>query len=333
MIRIKDIAEMAGVSTTTVSNVIHGNTKKVSPANVVRIQEILEQTDYIPSMGARLLAGKKSNIIGVIVGEYAETSRPHITDPFLSTILGAIENEIYIHNYYMFFHQANSPEDIRLLVSKWNVDGIITIGLSEEDNLEVQKHRETSMVSIDVYYGKKSITNIGLDDYGGGYQMGKYILGRGLEKILFLADNDNGVDHYRWLGVRNAMQEAGVDQIEECHIILPSQREQRFHAHKKNLQLYRQSNALFFASDFYAVEGISMLQEDGIRVPADISVAGFDDNFLAMTIRPALTTVRQDIEKKGKLAVDSLLKLLGGEQVAESDLILPIEIVVRDTVK
>lgn len=332
MIRIKDIAELAGVSTTTVSNVIHGNTKKVSPDNIERIQALLEKTGYIPSMGARMLAGKCSNIIGVITDEYKEKGRRHITDPFLSAILGAVESEIYENGYYMFYHQAENPENIRQLVSTWNVDGIITIGITEKDNLELHRYQSTPIVSIDNYYEEKEVVNIGLDDYGGGWCMAEYILAQGFEGLCFLADNDVGVDHMRWLGVRDAMVKAGTENPHAYHIILPRDRNLRERLHKENLSMYLRCGALFFASDFYAVEGMSLFQEQGIRIPADLSVAGFDDNFLATTIKPELTTVRQDIEAKGRLAVKSLVSLIRQEGVTNPEIRLPVELIVRKTV-
>lgn len=333
MVRIKDIAEMAGVSTATVSNVIHGNTKKVSPATVEKIQEIMKRVDYVPSMGARMLAGKKSNIIGVIVGITRTKSMHHITDPFLSTILGAMEGEIYEHGYYMIFHQTKSTADINRLVSKWNVDGVITIGLSESENLILQKNMESPLISVDVYYKEDSVVNIGLDDFTGGYEMTKYLLSRGCRKIVFLADNDAGVDHERFLGYCKALEETEGEELEKLHEILPVSRDERLNFHSQNLEIYKNSDALFFASDYYAVEGVFFLQENGLDVPKDISVAGFDDNFLASMNRPALTTVHQNIEDKGVKAVRRLIELISGAPVSERNLKLPVKLKIRNTVK
>ena len=87
MVRIKDIAKEAGVSPTTVSNVIHGNTKKVSKANIDKIQRILEKNQYIPSMSALMLAENRSRLIGVLIGEREGKRRSIASDPFTSVIL------------------------------------------------------------------------------------------------------------------------------------------------------------------------------------------------------------------------------------------------------
>ena len=84
MVRIKDIAKEAGVSATTVSNVIHGNTKKVSKANIEKIQRILEEHQYIPSMSALMLAENRSRLIGVLIGGVGGKRRSIAQDPFTS---------------------------------------------------------------------------------------------------------------------------------------------------------------------------------------------------------------------------------------------------------
>ena len=104
MVRIKDIAKEAGVSPTTVSNVIHGNTKKVSKSNIDKIQKILEEHQYIPSMSALMLAQNRSRLIGVLIGGVDGKRRSIEGDPFTSIMLSALELEIYRKNYYMLFH-------------------------------------------------------------------------------------------------------------------------------------------------------------------------------------------------------------------------------------
>lgn len=94
MVRIKDIAKEAGVSPTTVSNVIHGNTKKVSKSNIDKIQKILEEHQYIPSMSALMLAQNRSRLIGVLIGGVDGKRRSIEGDPFTSIMLSALELEI-----------------------------------------------------------------------------------------------------------------------------------------------------------------------------------------------------------------------------------------------
>ena len=116
---------------------------------------------------------------------------------------------------------------------------------------------------------------------------------------------------------------------------MPCAHEERMELHRRNLEKYRRYTALFFSSDYYAAEGIQFLHDEGIRVPEELSVVGFDNNSYATLIRPALTTVAQDVREKGWQAVDMLMKLIenGGEEGVKTQTKLPIRIVERESVR
>ena len=101
MIRIKDIADRAGVSPTTVSNVIHGKTGRVSKATVEKINRILKEMEYVPSISARMLANNSSGLIGVALGFMKKGNASSFEDPFVSAMLGNLEYQIREHGYYM----------------------------------------------------------------------------------------------------------------------------------------------------------------------------------------------------------------------------------------
>lgn len=335
MIRIKDIAQRAGVSATTVSNVIHGNTKKVSQATIDKINRIIEETNYVPSMGARLLAGNGSRIIGVLVGTEENLREEKLQDPFTGSILGTIETELSRRGYYMMFHISGGMEENCQLASAWNVEGLLTIGVSEEDNLRIRSLAKAPVVSIDVYYGKRAIPNVGLDDFSGGYEMTKYLLKKGHRRILFLSPCDVGVERKRWEGVKKALREYRIDDVEEHRLLISFDRRERMEQHRRNIERYKAHTALFFSSDFYAAEGMQFLHDEGVSVPGDISVAGFDNNSYATLMRPELTTVGQDVREKGLQAVEMLMKLIenGSEDGVDTQRQLPIRIVERASVR
>ena len=104
MTTIKDIAKAAGVSVTTVSNVIHGNAGRVSPATIEKIQQIMKEMHYIPNMGARMLVRNQSKIIGVIIHGYREAKDGTFHSPFTAEIIGAMEREIRLNGYYMMLY-------------------------------------------------------------------------------------------------------------------------------------------------------------------------------------------------------------------------------------
>ena len=334
MIRIKDIADRAGVSPTTVSNVIHGKTGRVSKATVEKINRILKEMEYVPSISARRLANNSSGLIGVALGFMKKGNASSFEDPFVSAMLGNLEYQIREHGYYMMLVARHEQDDIMQQALGWNFDGMIAMALKEKEIAELSERLGKPLVTIDQYLppelGVRSIT---MDDRGGAYQMSQYLIGKGHKKFLFLSDCDLGVDHYRWLGVRQAMEEAGIEDFESRHIVIPWNPEQREKAYEEMLPFFKKQTALFFSSDYYALEASNFLQNRGIKVPEEISIAGFDDVTYATLARPKLTTVHQMVDGKARRAVEVLMHLIQDEPVQKDIPPLPTTLVERESVR
>lgn len=334
MIRIKDIADRAGVSPTTVSNVIHGKTGRVSKATVEKINRILKEMEYVPSISARMLANNSSGLIGVALGFMKKGNASSFEDPFVSAMLGNLEYQIREHGYYMMLVARHEQDDIMQQALGWNFDGMIAMALKEKEIAEFSERLGKPLVTIDQYLppelGVRSIT---MDDRGGAYQMSQYLIGKGHKKFLFLSDCDLGVDHYRWLGVRQAMEEAGIEDFESRHIVIPWNPEQREKAYEEMLPFFKKQTALFFSSDYYALEASNFLQNRGIKVPEEISIAGFDDVTYATLARPKLTTVHQMVDGKARRAVEVLMHLIQDEPVQKDIPPLPTTLVERESVR
>lgn len=334
MIRIKDIADRAGVSPTTVSNVIHGKTGRVSKATVEKINRILKEMEYVPSISARMLANNSSSLIGVALGFMKKGNASSFEDPFVSAMLGNLEYQIREHGYYMMLVARHEQDDLMQQALGWNFDGMIAMALKEKEIAELSERLGKPLVTIDQYLppelGVRSIT---MDDRGGAYQMSQYLIGKGHKKFLFLSDCDLGVDHYRWLGVRQAMEEAGIEDIESRHIVIPWNPEQREKAYEEMLPFFKKQTALFFSSDYYALEASNFLQNRGIKVPEEISIAGFDDVTYATLARPKLTTVHQMVDGKARRAVEVLMHLIQDEPVQKDIPPLPTTLVERESVR
>ena len=332
MIRIKDIADRAGVSPTTVSNVIHGKTGRVSKATVEKINRILKEMEYVPSISARMLANNSSGLIGVALGFMKKGNASSFEDPFVSAMLGNLGYQIREHGYYMMLVARHEQDDLMQQALGWNFDGMIAMALKEKEIAELSERLGKPLVTIDQYLppelGVRSIT---MDDRGGAYQMSQYLIGH--KKFLFLSDCDLGVDHYRWLGVRQAMEEAGIEDFESRHIVIPWDPEQREKAYEEMLPFFKKQTALFFSSDYYALEASNFLQNRGIKVPEEISIAGFDDVTYATLARPKLTTVHQMVDGKARRAVEVLMHLIQNEPVQKDIPPLPTTLVERESVR
>ena len=191
------------------------------------------------------------------------------------------------------------------------------------------------MVYIDTYFPERDdgYDNVGLQDFEGGCEMTRFLIQQNHRRIAFLADGEElvGVDYWRYQGYCRALSESGCRSGEDDYYCLPYEKNIR---HEMLRQFCREHlpkyTALFFASDFYAADAVKIFHTQGIRVPEDISVAGFDDNIYAQQCQPGLTTIRQYVSEKGRVAVE---KLIQGEKDTPRNIKLPVELILRESVR
>lgn len=326
---------MLGLSTTTVSNVIHGKTKEVSAATIARVEEILQEYKYVPNINARNLAQNESKIIGLAMKSRSDKYENFIKDPFTSELIGSIERALRDTGYFIMIYTADDVEEIMQKVSSWNVDGLLLLGMLRDDVSTLEEMNKKPMVCIDSYFMEEfnDFVNVGLEDEQGAYEMTKYLLQCGHKKIAFLADNRIGVDQVRYEGYKRAMEEAGIPVRDEDFFMYHPAQKERETSMKELCKRSAAYTAVFCASDYYAITFMNRLLELGKKVPDDISVVGFDDNLLAQMHRPALTTVHQDVEMKGEMAVRELIRMIRGKKAKYNRILLPTELKIRDTVK
>ncbi|MGX8728849.1 MAG: LacI family DNA-binding transcriptional regulator [Lachnospiraceae bacterium] len=333
MITIKEIARELGLSTTTVSNVIHGKSWEVSAATVQRVQEALDAHGYVPNIVARNLAQKESRILGVALKASPEKSGNLIQDPFFSVVIGAIEREIRQAGYYMMLYISDNTDELIRQASSWNVDGLIVVGLVDDGSRWADGRFKKPVVCIDNYSreGLKHFVNIGLDDEKGGYLATKHLTELGHRTIAFLTNTFGAVELARFRGYRQALEEAGITYREEDCLMIRSFEDEIASSLDEVCGKLRDFTAVFCVSDLFALELMAALYDRGVRVPEEISVVGFDDIAVGRVHRPALTTVYQDIEEKGAMAARTLIGMLGGEEPEIRDILLPVELKVRQS--
>lgn len=332
-VRIVDIAEELGVSTATVSNVIHGKTKKISDRTVRKVQQLLEERQYIPSMAGILLAQNDSKIICVVINDHEKYEKRVLQDAFVVGSIDYLAEVIEQTGFFMMLKKTNNIQDIVRYASMWNMAGLVLIGFCEQDYEDLRDRVHIPFVVYDGF--AKEIDRyaiIGIDDFAGGYQMGKYLLQMGHEKILFVADNDESMDHERYLGLQQAVKESGIGVAEANFFLLPFQKEERMLFYQKNMEMIKRHTVLFCASDVYAIEVMNYLSDAGMKIPEDISIAGFDDIPESTIVRPRLTTVRQDMEQRARMTME-ILSAWRDDTPCERKILLPVSLVERDSVK
>lgn len=326
-VTIKDIAEEIGVSTATVSNVIHGKTKKISDRTVAKVQEKLQESGYIPNMAAVLLAQNSSKIVCVMISDHEKYEGKMLEDPFVAQMLNSISKELSEYGYFMMIKEEPDVEKIAAYASMWNMAGLILMGYCSLDYEKLRSKMHIPFVVVDSYDRNiKSYIDIGVDNIEGGRLAGKYLLSKGHREILYFADNKEDCDLDRYNGLKDVMGES-------VYYLVSIDKKNRLEDYNKMLATIQAEGitAVFAASDYYAIEFIRFLLSKGIKVPEEVSVMGFDNIPLGEQIYPALTTISQNIPLRGKTAVAMLHNLVENRGECGS-VLLPVELIERESV-
>lgn len=327
-VRIVDVADALGLSTATVSKVIHGKTEKISDETIKRVQQELERSGYIPNMAGILLARNNSRIIGVVVNDHEKYEGRVLEDGFVMSSLNALSREVNEKGYFLMIKTTADISEIPVFASMWNMDGLILMGFCEADYEKLRNQMRISFVVYDGYFEKCSkVVNLVINHYDGGYQAGKYFKELGHKKALCIADNFICMDKERIEGFRKAFEPG-----ETLRWQIPKTQRERKCFYQDNFQELLKSNvtAVFAVSDFYALEFMRFLQGKGIQIPKDIQIIGFDDNTASRESNPLLTTIHQDASLRAKTAIHCLEAMRDGLN-CETEIVLPVELVKRES--
>ncbi len=331
---LKEIAELAGVSVASVSNVINGNFNKVSRETRERIEKIIAENDYHPNAAARILSTQKSRIIILVL--------PHIgayftfnSNPYYGDLVAEIEKYLRERDYCLMVRCVDNCSEIVPVISSWNADGAIFAGVSSDEIKEIRSNLHCPAVFIDSYCEEEGVACVGINDYRGGYMSAIHLLNNGHTNIAFAAPKigGEGVIHERFMGFCDACRERGVsisgEDIFEVDAILSNS----IVAGQDIAFAPKKYTAVSVMSDVSACGIITGLARAGVRVPEDISVVGFDNLSMSKMMVPRLTTISQNIEWKARRAGDLLFEMITtGASLTVCEQLSP-ELEDRDTVK
>jgi LacI family transcriptional regulator len=324
-VRLVDIAEELGLSTATVSNVIHGKTKKISDETVKRVQELLEKRQYIPSMAGILLAQNDSNIIGVVINDHEKYEGHTLEDRFISASVNALAKELEQENKFLMLKVTDKWNEIPKFASMWNMEGMVLIGFCEQDYKKLREQMHIPFVVYDGYMESSgNLVNIEVNHFDGGVQAGRYLKDKGHRKVLCISDNNICMDRERYQGLKSELPDAKL-------MVIPMEQEMRTRFYTEHLEAIKKYSAVFAVSDYYAMDFIQFLKSVSVSVPEDISVIGFDNVRECEKIVPPLTTIKQDYEERAVLALRMLQQLKAGE-CSEKRVQLSVSLIERSSV-
>ena len=326
-VRLSDIASELGLSTATVSYVLHGRTGMVSERTAVRVRQALEERGYLPRAAEVLLAENPAKIVGVVINDHEKYEAHILEDAFIASALNALSAETAARGLQMMVRTVQNLEDIVAFATMWNLEGLVLIGFCGADYKRLRKNTRIPFVVYDACGAVAERTfAVNIDDRDGGRQVGEYFRRCGHRRALCLADNDVDMDRERWEGFRQGFGDGAEFWM------VPMAKVERLAFYEARLPELTAFTAIFAVSDYYAVELCHFLSGHGVAVPEEVSVCGFDDTPLCAMVYPALTSVHQDTADRAKCALDAIRKLRAGEAV-ELSVTLPTGLVVRGSTR
>lgn len=325
---IKDVAAVAGVSRGTVSRVLNGG-HWVSPEALTAVQAAIRSTGYAANRHARSLVTGRANSVAFLL---TEPTQLLFEDPNFSVLLRGAADALAKRDMPLLLMVAGTAEERRRVtdyVTAGHVDGVLLISSHAEDPVVASLLREqVPVVACGTplgYEGK--VGYVAADDISGAREMVRHLRDTGRRHIATITgpqDTPGGVQ--RLQGYRD---ELGDDYDEGLVAHGDYSRLGGQRAMAELLAARPEIDAVFVASDLMAAGALATLATQGRRVPEDVAVGGFDDSWLAATLVPALTTMRQPFERISSEMVRVLGEVINGEQPAT--VILPTTLVRRDS--
>src|SRR5690625_581448 len=329
-VTIYDVAREANVSMATVSRVVNGN-PNVKPATRKKVLNTIERLGYRPNAVARGLASKRTTTVGVII--------PDISNIFFSELARGIDDiaTMYKYNIILSNSDQNKEKELRLINNMFEkqVDGLIYMGagITEE---HVQQLRTSSVpvalaATIDA---TETIPSVNIDYEQAAYEATTLLIENGTKHPIYISDIGDSVVNQKKLedfkkAIKEAKQELNEDYIIPTSLSYKSGEE----VAKKIVEMGDYPKAIFAGSDELALGIINGLQDQGVQVPTDVEVVGFDNTRLATMVRSTLTSVVQPMYDIGAVAMRLLTKFMNKEKVDEQNIILTHQIMRRNTTK
>ena len=311
-VTIKDIAKALGVSTSTVSRALR-DSYEISPETKQMVLECADRLNYRPNPIALSLKERRSQSIGVIVCEIANS--------FFSQVINGIESIAYDNGYNVIISQSRESFkreeiDLQFLASR-SVDGLL-ISLSTETNdinhLQVLHKKGLPIVFFDRIYENFDTHKVIADNYKGAYELTEHLIQNGHTRIAAIANSEFlSITHERLSGYKEALTANGL-QINENYIqhcfyggMIFDEIED---AVDKLLSLDAKPDAIFATSDKLTTGCLKVLKNRRIKIPDEIAIAGFSNSDIAELTDPPLTVVRQPAFEMGKAATELLIQLI-----------------------
>ena len=337
-VTISEVAKYAGVSISTVSRVLNNHTQ-VNSKTRERVFKIIRELNYQPEQAAQALRKgcQLSRVdmknIGVIFDRWATP-----TDSYFSRIVQAIEGEVRSHNWNLLLatpkNHLSNIFDLPLMIKEQSIRGLIIVGGQiDERVLESLRNTLGAVVMVDAESSVSGIDYVTCDNVKGAYDAVSHLINLGHRKIAMIHGPSS---HYFTQGVLSGYRKAHLDcNLEYCRDLIVEMEgfyyEDGYKGMKKLLSARPFPTALF-SNDEMSIGAMRAILEEGMQIPGNIAIVGFDDIKLSQQVTPFLTTVRTPRDTMGEIAVRKIMEHIESEKgYLPTRTILPVELIIRQS--
>nr|WP_196783318.1 DNA-binding transcriptional regulator CytR [Escherichia coli] len=327
---MKDVALKAKVSTATVSRALM-NPDKVSQATRNRVEKAAREVGYLPQPMGRNVKRNESRTILVIV--------PDICDPFFSEIIRGIEVTAANHGYLVLIgdcaHQNQQEKTFIDLIITKQIDGMLLLGSRLPFDASIEEQRNLPpMVMANEFAPELELPTVHIDNLTAAFDAVHYLYEQGHKRIGCIAGPEEmPLCHYRLQGYVQALRRCGI-MVDPQYI---ARGDFTFEAGSKAMQqlldLPQPPTAVFCHSDVMALGALSQAKRQGLKVPEDLSIIGFDNIDLTQFCDPPLTTIAQPRYEIGREAMLLLLDQMQGQHVGSGSRLMDCELIIRGSTR
>lgn len=327
---MKEIAKMAGVSVTTVSLIINGKDQSIGAETRERVLKLIEETGYVPNGIARSMITKQTRTLGLMI--------PDITNPYFASMARGIEDAARKAQYHVILcntdeNQEREREYLQLL-RRQNVDGVILVSAAaaEHEEKSILKEFKKPLIFLDRRGTEQTEASVGFENRKGAYLAVCHLIESGHVKIgCITGPLQNKSAQERHQGYLDALREAKIDPNPEWVV----EGDYQMAGGEAGIRILKDRGvtACLIANDWMAYGAYKACYEEGIQIPEELSVVGFDDLAISQAMVPPLTTVHQPNIAMGEAAVEQIVSWIqSGKPPKECKMFEP-SLVVRNSVK
>ena len=329
--KIQDIADLTGVSITTVSRVLNDRSKqhRISESTQKLIKDAAEKLNYIPNLFAANLRSGKSKTIALVL--------PLLNNPFFASIASEINVQLSKLGYTTILTDCNENQEVENKTLKnilaHNIEGLIIAPSGDRFNLIEQLHNGgLPVVCVDRYFEGLNIPFVSVDNYSSAYSATEELIKRGHKNIACIQGNKESTpNQQRVRGYKEALQKANITQVTVLGDAFSI--ENGYIETMLLLKSKKAPTAIFTLSNTIAIGCMTALKKENISIPEDISLITFDNSPYFDLLKTPLSSIQQPLTDISKIAVKMLMAEIEGEELPSNQILLSSELILRNSIK